>query len=120
MMGSGTTGTEVNKLNRKFVIKSFCMLGRIERLDGVVSHHPIWQRVCSKVGFKAIKERMHSWSKPKSGRLCQAAESHGKNGGRVAISYKLPADDSFSFAVWELWVGSGMPFMLKYARGIPN
>ena len=58
--------------------------------------------------------------KLKSGGLCQAAESHGKNGGRVAISYKLPADDSFSFAVWELWMGSGMPFMLKYARGIPN
>jgi hypothetical protein len=102
------------------VIKSFCMLGRIERLDGVVSQHPIWQRVSSKVGFKAIKKRMHSWSKPKSGRLGQTAESHGQNGGRAAISYKFPADDGFSFAVWELWVGSGMPFMLKYARGIPN
>ncbi|MGH9964879.1 MAG: hypothetical protein ACRD5E_08650 [Nitrososphaeraceae archaeon] len=45
-------------------IKSFCMLGRIERLDGVISQHPIWQRVSSKVGFKAIKKRMHSWSKP--------------------------------------------------------
>jgi hypothetical protein len=92
----------------------------IERLDGVILEHPIWQRVSIKVGFKSIKERMHSRSKPKSGWFGQTAESHGKDGGRVAIPYKFPANDSFSFAVWELWMRSGMPFMLKYARRVPN
>jgi hypothetical protein len=96
------------------------MLGRIERLDCIISQHPIWQRVSFNVGFKAIKKCMHSGSKPKSGRLGQTAESQGKDGGRIAIPYKFPTDDSFSFAFWELWVRSGMPFMLKHARGVPN
>lgn len=82
------------------------MLGRIERLDCIISQHPIWQRVSFNVGFKAIKKCMHSGSKPKSGRLGQTAESQGKDGGRIAIPYKFPTDDSFSFAFGSCGCGA--------------
>jgi len=89
----------------------------IKRLNGVVSHLPIWQMVSIKLGFKAVKKCMHSSSETNSSRLAQAAECHGKSCVRVAIPYKFPMDDGFNFAVRQLWVRSGVPFMLKHAGG---
>ncbi len=96
------------------------LLRRIGSLDGGVALRPVRQHSVIELGFKAIKKRMHSWSKTKSGRLGQAAESQGKDGARVTISYKFPADDSINFAVWQLRVRSGVPLMLEHTRRIPN
>src|SRR5918999_4538791 len=90
-------------------------LRRIESLGCVMCFLPVRKHPVVELRRKAIKKCMHSRSETKSGRLGQAAESEGKDGTRVAITYEFPADDSFSFALWQLWVRSGMPFMLKHA-----
>src|SRR5829696_7240737 len=95
-------------------------LRRIESLGCVVCFLPVRKRPVVKLRRKAIKKCMHSRSEAKSGRLGQAAESQVKDSTRVAIPYEFPADDSFSFALRQLWVRSGMPFMLKHAGRIPN
>ena len=76
-------------------------LSRIESPGCVVRFLPVRKRPVVELRLKAIKICMHSRSEAKSGRLGQAAESQRKDGARVAISYKFPADDSFSFAVWQ-------------------
>ena len=110
-------------LNRCIAVHSSAMsaaLRRIESLGCVVCFLPIRKRPVVELRRKAIKICMHSRSEAKSRRLGQAAESQSKDGTRVAITYKFPADDSFSFTLRQLWVRSGMPFMLKHAGRIPN
>src|SRR5919197_4605657 len=99
---------------------STCALRRIESLGCVVRFLPVRKRPVVELRRKAIKVCMHSRSEAKSGRLGQAAESQCEDCARIAIPYKFPADDSINFAVWQLWVRTGVPFMLEHTRRIPN
>src|SRR5213594_2973881 len=95
-------------------------LRRIESLGCIVRFLPVRKRPVVELRRKAVKVCMHSRSETKSDRLGQPAECQAKDGARVAITYKFPADNSFSFAPRQLWVRSNMPFVLKHARRVPN
>src|SRR5919112_5335054 len=99
---------------------STCALRRIESLGCIVCFLPVRKRPVVELRRKAIKVCMQSRSETKSGLLGQAAESQVKDGTRVTVTYKLPADDSFRFPVWQLRVRSGVPLVLKHARRVPN
>ena len=112
--------TSIGKLEYLKCNQYLRALRRIESLGCFVRLLPVRKRPAVELRRKAIKKCMHSGSEAKSGRLGQAAESQRKDSARVAITYEFPADNSFSFALWQLRVRSGMPFMLKHLRRIPN
>jgi hypothetical protein len=69
---------------------------------------------------KAIQKGVYARGELKSCGFGKAAKSQRKDGARIAITYKFPADDSFGFAVWQLRVRSGVSLMLEHTRRVPN